>query len=191
MNVDPNGNVWWNPFSWDWGSVVEDVGDFFVDNWDIILGTGLVIGAVAISVLTFGTGTVISGVIAGGVFGSAFGALGAAINGGNILQGALTGLFVGTLGGISGWAAFTGAAGMSLIMDRINGKKAGFDSLVRAGVYGFTAGLFAGGCNGMSNAIIAGSTDIALRVSAGVLGAFIFSSYNFIADAIINKFEVV
>ena len=25
MGVDPNGNAWWNPFSWDWGKV----GDFF------------------------------------------------------------------------------------------------------------------------------------------------------------------
>ena len=59
-------------------------------------------------------------------------------------------------------------------------------TLSRAGCMD-SAGLFAGGCNGMS-AIIAGSTDIALY-KCWCSRCIYFSSYNFIADAIINKFD--
>ena len=55
MNVDPNGNAWWNPFSWDWGK--------------ILTGVGLVVtavAAVALAVVTFGAGTPLAmGIVAG------------------------------------------------------------------------------------------------------------------------------
>ena len=208
--IDPLGCDWWNPFTWDWqgmfnsignafstagqwlnNNVLNPVGNFFANNWDIIAGIGLIIGAVAISILTFGSATVIAGVIAGAVFGGAFGALTAAINGGNILQGALTGLIVGAFGGISGWAAAASAAGLSLINDRINGKEAGVNSLLRAGISALTAGAFAGACNGFSNLVNKEIVELSVKSVSSVLFGFIFSSHNFMADVIINQFSLV
>ncbi len=54
MNIDPNGNAWWNPLTWDWGAIGA--------------GALMVIGAVVaigISIATFGAGTPLAiGIIA-------------------------------------------------------------------------------------------------------------------------------
>ncbi len=203
--IDACGCDWWNPFTWDWSgifksignafsaagqwvnnNVLKPIGTFFENNWDIILGVGLVIGAIVISVVTFGAGTVIAGVIAGAVFGAAFGAINALASGGNVLQGAFTGMFVGALGGVSSWAAFAGAAGMSLINDRINGEKAGMGSLFKAALAGLTAGLFARSCNGMFNAVKNELASKTIESIASVLFSFVFSAQNFATDIIIN-----
>ena len=203
--IDAYGCDWWNPFSWDWSGMFKSVGNacsaagqwvnnnifksigtFFENNWDIILGAGLVISAVAISVVTFGAGTVIAGVIAGAIFGATFGAINALASGGNVIQGTFTGMFVGVLGGISSWAAFAGAAGMSLINDRINGVKAGKNSLVKAAIAGLTAGLFANSCNGMFGAVQNQLTSKTIESIASALFSFVFSTQNFVADIIIN-----
>ena len=205
MRVDAIGCDWWNPFTWNlnglfnsignaisgagqWisNNILNPVGTFFVNNLDIIVGIGLVIGAVVTGIATFGATTIIAGIIAGAVFGGAFGALNAVANGGNVLQGALTGMFVGALGGISGWAAFLGAAGMSIINDRINGKEAGFDTLLRAGISGLTAGIFAGACNGLTTFVTKNTSELFVKSFCAVLYGFFFSSYNFVADVIIN-----
>jgi hypothetical protein len=175
---------------WISNNIFNPIGSFFKNNWDLVLGIGLVISAVAISIITFGASTVIAGIIAGAAFGGAFGALNAAISGGNIFQGALTGIFVGALGGISGWAAFAGAAGMSLINDRVNGKEAGFDSFLRAVISGLTAGVFAGASNGVSKLVSKEITELSVKSISSVLFGFIFSSHNFIADAIINELSL-
>ena len=213
MRLDPAGHEWWNPFSWNWNgifntigktfsqagqwiynNILKPVGSFFADNWDIIVGVGLIAVAVGISIITFGSGAPISGLIigavTGGIIGSAFGALGAAVSGGNILHGAWTGLIVGAFGGISGLAAATSAAGMSLINDRVNGKTAGVDSLLRAGISGLTAGTFAGAGNVFSKVVNQEITELCVKSVSNTLFSFIFSTHNFVADAIINKFSL-
>ncbi len=180
--IDSLGCDWWNPFTWDWNglfnsignafstagqwlnnNVLNPVGNFFANNWDIVLGIGLIVGAVVLSIVTFGAGTAISGLVigavVGGIGGSAFGALGAAVSGGNILQGALTGLIVGAFSGISGGAAALAAAGMSLFNDRSNGKKAGWDSVARASIFGLTAGIFAGAGGRFTEMVLKNITD--------------------------------
>ena len=211
--IDPLGRDWWNPFTWDWGgmfnsignafstagqwisnNIFNPIGSFFANNWDLIAGIGLLAVAVGISIITFGSGApilgLIVGAVAGGIVGSAFGALGAAVSGGNILQGAFTGLFVGAFGGVTGWAALAGAAGLSLINDRINGKSAGIDSVLRATISGLTAGIFAGASNGWSNLVNQEITELCVKSVSSTLFAFVFSGHNFVADAIINKFSL-
>ena len=204
--IDPTGCIWWNPFSWDWEgmfnsiknafsvtgqwlyqNVLCPVGSFFANNWDIIVGVGLVIAGVVIGIMSFGAMTLIAGVIAGAVFGGAFGALNAAVGGGDILQGALTGILVGALGGISGWAAAAGAAGMSFLNDRANGKPRGWDTVFRAAISAFTAGTFAGIGNGVSSYVNQGIMENVVKSVSAITFGFISSSHNFVSDAIINR----
>ena len=210
MRVDPTGHVWWNPSSWDWqgmfnsvgnafstagkwlnNNVLNPVGDFFANNWDIVLGAGLIVGAVILSGVTCGASTAISGLIigaiAGGLFGSAFGALSAAATGGNILNGAFTGLIVGGFGGISAGSAALAAAGMSLINDKLSGKKANGDSLAKASIVALTAGVFAGTGGAFTKMVLNNTTDKFVIHFATSLYSFFFSSYNFISDTIINE----
>ena len=179
MRVDHEGTSWWSDF---WGGV----GNWFEDNWDIVIGVALVAIGIFVSVITFGAATVIAGIVCGGILGGAFGALSAYSRGENVLGGFLNGLIVGALGGISPWAGALAAAGMTFITDRINGVKASRMSFVKAALNASVAGLLAFGCNGFANLMIDGSKELIVRNVASFVSSFIFSGYSFVADTINN-----
>ena len=55
MNVDPNGNAWWNPFSWDWAKI------------GITIGVAVAaVGTIALTVVTLGAA---APVVAAGIIG--------------------------------------------------------------------------------------------------------------------------
>ena len=51
-------------------------------------------------------------------------------------------------------------------------------------------GAFAGACNGFSNFVNQEITELLVKSVSSTLFAFVFSSYNFVADTIINKFSL-
>ena len=52
MAVDPNGTVWWNPFSWDWGAISRFIGGVAL----AVVGAALTIASLPISLMTIGGG---------------------------------------------------------------------------------------------------------------------------------------
>ncbi len=98
-----------------------------------------------------------------------------------------TNIALPAIGGISGWAAFFGAAGMSLLSDRVNGVKASGTTLLKALAAGATAGLFAGFSNGASSYMLNGSKGIVEKFFVSYVCAVIFSGHNFVTDTIVNQ----
>ncbi len=137
------GNWFVKAGHWINNNIIQPTVTFFKENWDVILGAGLLLASVVLAVCTFGAATCIAGVVCGMVIGGLVGGLNALATGGNIAQGIFTGMLIGTLGAISAPAAGLAAAGMSLLNDRMNGKKAGWDSVGRAAFAGLTATAFA------------------------------------------------
>ena len=88
MFVDPEGTSWRDFTKWvsEHALIVE------------IVAIGL---AVAAAVISFGSTTLVSGMIIGAVIGGGIGALNAVAHDENVLAGALTGAFVGFVGGVS------------------------------------------------------------------------------------------
>ena len=100
MNIDPNGNAWWNPFSWDWESIGK-----------IALGITIVAGLAVASMFTGGAASLIFA--------------GAAISGGlGFLAGGISGILLG--GGLAGFAdgalsgAITGAISGAIAVSPLN-----------------------------------------------------------------------
>ena len=210
--IDPLGCDWWNPFTWDWQGIFNSIGNtlstagqwinnnvfkptstFFANNWDIVLGVVATIGFAALSIVTFGIATVLTGMIIGAIVGAGFGALNAYINGDSVLYGAILGASVGALSGVGGpgikgmiYAGITsalGAATASLIGDRVNNRPRDFKA---AGLSAITAGVFSFLGNGFGNYLASAGPELVIQVVANSMGAFYFSSYTFIADAIIK-----
>ena len=105
---------------------------------------------------------------------------------GDIIQGALTGLFVGVLGGISPWAASAGAAGMSLLNNRANGGKADVFAFISAAISGLTAGYFSSASNQIANLMVNGSNGIFVKATVGVVTGFVYSNHSFVTDKFIE-----
>jgi hypothetical protein len=187
MRIDPFGTSWLNSVGNWFVSKGKAIGNFVEDNWDVIVGVGLVAASVGISIATFGAGTVVAGVVLGGLIGGSVGGLSALVSGGDPMMGFVSGAFVGAVGGVSGWAAFAGAAGMSLISDRVNGQEASFKGLAKAVTAGATAGLFAGASNMASGYMLSGSTTFAERAIVSSISATTFSTHNFVTDTLINQ----
>ena len=103
--------------------VATAVGNFVKKNWDIILGVALVIGSIALSIVTFGAGATIAGIVCGAVIGGAIGALSAYSRGENVLAGFVSGLVVGATGAVNPFAGGLAAAGMTFITERVNGNQ--------------------------------------------------------------------
>lgn len=97
--------------------------------------------------------------VAGAIVGTAWGAFNSWATGGDPAQGAITGLVVGLLGGASGLAGGFAAAGMSIIMDHVNGKKADLNTLWRAIKTGIIAGTFAYAGNKASGVVGRGESN--------------------------------
>ena len=161
MKIDRLGTDWksflkgvgdWFVKAGNWvnNNIIQPTVDFFKEYGDIVIAGLLLAGAVVATVLTFGTGTLIA-IAAGAIIGATCGALDSYLTGGVLWQGAITGLVVGTFGGAGGTAAGLAAAGMSLIMDHVNRKKFGWDSVGRAFRNGIVAGIFAGGAKKLSD----------------------------------------
>ena len=211
--IDPLGCDWWNPFTWDWqgafnsigtafseagqwlnSNVLIPVGNFFVDNWDIVLGVTATIGIAALGIATFGFANIGLGMLIGGIVGAGFGALNAYIAGDSVLYGAILGGIVGALSGIgnlglkgmmfAGVASALGAATASLVSDRINNRPRNFKA---AGLSAVTAGVFSFMGNGYGNYLSSMGPELAVKIAGNSMGAFYFSSYIFVADYILNK----
>ena len=192
MAVDPEGTWDWNGFwkkvgdwfvdagNWINNNIIQPIGTFFKENWDVILAGVLICGAVAVSVLTFGAGSLIA-MAAGAIIGTVYGAFNSWITGGDPLQGAISGLVVGAFGGISSIAGGLAAAGMSIIMDRVNGQKAGLDTLGRAAISGLVAGTFARGGNLASSAVASGEGTLVQWI-ANLVFASLFTLGNIAFD---------
>lgn len=182
MNIDRDGHSWesfWN-----------GVGNWWDDNWDIVAGVALTVTFAAVSISTFGLGAVAIGMVVGGMIGTGFGALSAAMNGDDIGYGALSGLIGGVLGGLGGGfgvlSAGMGVATLSLIGDRVNGRKRDFG---RAATAGITAGIFAGFANGYLNHVNKGINEISVKIINEIVGGIIFSGHNFVTDTVIEEFR--
>jgi len=171
-----------------WESFWNGVGNWWDDNWDIVVGVTLTVAFAAVSIATAGIGTVAIGMVVGGIIGTGFGAVSAAINGDDIGYGALSGLIGGVLGGLGGgWgiaSASLGVATLSLISDRVNGRKRDFGRAVTAGI---TAGIFAGLANGYLTHVNKGINDITVKIINEIVGGIIFSGHNFVTDTIIEE----
>ena len=182
MYVDSTGHSW--------ESFWSGVGNWWNDNWDIVVGITLTVGFATISIATAGIGTVVIGVLVGGTLGAGFGALSAAINGDDIGYGALLGLIGGALGGLSGGfgiaSAGFGVATLSLIGDRVNGRKRDFERAITAGI---TAGIFAGFANGYLNHVNKGINEMSVKIINELVGGIIFSGHNFVTDTVIDEFR--
>ena len=184
MAIDQSGTSW--------SSFWSSVGNWFKDNWYIVVGAVVAVACVALSIVTFGATTVLAGMAIGAIVGAGFGALNAYINHDNILYGMISGMVVGALGGIGGGgvlgaviagvASAAGAVTMSFIGDDVNGRDRNW---VKALVSGATAGVFSALGFGFSN-LVSGET-IAVMAVWNTICSFIFSSYTFIADLIYDK----
>ena len=179
MYVDTTGQSW--------KSFWSNVGKWLGDNADIIVGVVATIGAVGISIATFGAGTVIAGVVLGSIIGGALGSLGAASSGGNALMGFASGAFIGAVGAINPLAAAVAGFGMSLISDRVNGVKANKKTYAKAIIAGITAGVFAKLAEGTSDYLLKEFRTVADKIAVSFVTSMFFGSHNFVTDTIINQ----
>jgi len=201
--VDFNGHSWqsfwtnignWfvNTENWINNNIIQPVGAFFKENWDIIVGVTLIVASIAISIAisiaTFGAGTVLVGAAIAGVIGAGFGALGAYTRGENVLWGMLNGFVTGFTGTISPLAGALSAAGMTFIVSRANGLSPNWKTVGSAAINGILALGFSAGSNWFGKQIIKGSKDILLEGATSFTTSVIFDSWSFVADKINSMF---
>ena len=195
MLTDPVGTSWksfWkkvgNGFkkvgNWINDNIIQPTVNFCKENWDIIAGALLVVGGIAVSIITFGAATVIAGIVCGAVLGGAFGALSAYYRGENVLMGLLSGVLVGATGGVNPFAAMLTSTGMSLLSDRVNGKTVSEKSVWQALTNGVVAAIFSAGSNSFAKLMIDGSKEQIIKSVASFISGFIFSGYSFVSDAL-------
>lgn len=168
--------------------VATAVGNFVKKNWDIILGVALVIGSIALSIVTFGAGATIAGIVCGAVIGGAIGALSAYSRGENVLAGFVSGLVVGATGAVNPFAGGLAAAGMTFITERVNGNQPSKDTVAKAIFNGMVGTLFAWVGDGFGKLMTSGSKELLTGIVANSISSFIFSSYSFIWDTINSMF---
>ena len=143
MLTDPVGTSWksfWkkvgNGFkkvgNWINDNIIQPTVNFFEENWDLVVAGVLLVGAVVVTAFSLGTAGVLIAMVSGAIVGAACGGLTSYLTGGEVWQGILTGFVVGLFGGAHPIAGGFAAAGMSIIMDHINGKKVGWDTFGRA-----------------------------------------------------------
>lgn len=77
---------------------------------------------------------------------------------------------------------------MSIIMDRVNGKKAGWDTFGKAAVTGMVAGLFAAGANYFSTAGSAGEGPLVQWI-VDLAYATLFTVGNLCYDLIVKSLK--
>ena len=185
MHIDTTGSSW--------SSFWKGVGDWFSDNWDIVVGVAATVTIAAISIATFGIATVAVGMVVGAVVGAGLGAINAAINGENVVYGAISGAVVGMLSGIggptiggiicAGLGSAAGAATASLIGDRVNKREKNWG---KAAVSAVTAGVFSACGSGASALLTQAGSQYSVQIVGNYIASLLFSTYTFVTDAIVG-----
>ncbi len=201
MRKDFDGTDWnsfWNKVKngfkkageWINDKIIQPTVTFFEENWDLVVAGILFVGAIVATVATFGVGGALIGMAAGAIVGVACGGLNSYLTGGSVWQGMLNGLVVGAFGGVSAIAGGLAAAGMSIVMDRVNGKKAGKDTIIRAAFNGVVAGVFAKGAKHFSDICVKGEGVLVTWV-VNFAYANLFTFGNVAFDLTVKKFKDV
>lgn len=180
MYVDPTGTSW--------NSFVENTTNWIENNWTAVLGGALVVSSVLLAYKSISSAFLPS-IISGGIFGGIFSFLISKATNSNVIYNTVTGSIIGALGGIAWRPAVLATTGFSLLGDRIiDNNNASMKALFKAFLIGTTAGFFNFAGNKMLSAMIVGEPLMLYKIIAGGLSSFIFSSYNFVADMIVNLF---
>ena len=133
MLTDPDGNKFFSNLWRGIKSAFKKVGNFIASNWDVIVGTvisvGLIIGGIAITILSGGTLSVLGGTLIGAGFNSLANGIQSKIDGNSFWSGYVGGLVTGTLTGLGAYFGPLGVLGFAaagnfagtIITDSING----------------------------------------------------------------------
>lgn len=154
------------------------------DNTDLLLVGFLLVSAILITFMAttlLGFASAIISMTTGAVVGALFGGLNSYLTDSIWWQGAITGLVVGALGGISGIAAGFAATGMSIFWNRINNKKFTKATVTYAITIGIVTSLFSFGANSFSHLCSVEETKIVQTLANLVYGC-IFTAGNLAFD---------